>query len=123
MPKSDLELPNQSKWEENDDHVCGKLQSNWYRYDNKEGDEIPDTSRDFSILSNASLYQGNFEFKTDKALFEDTNLTINNDLFHLDLKLLDLSLSSVPFYELCGMDRDFFKVRKYNKFFKSRFFF
>lgn len=88
------------------------MQSNAFRYDeNKEEDvsDTQDTSRDFRILSKASINQGHFQFKSDKALFDQEEHKTQN-AFDMDLKLLSLSLSTIPFHLRHNIDIEYINV-------------
>lgn len=89
-----------------------KLESNAFRYDSdKEDDEEEerDMSKDFGLLSKASITPGHFQFKSDKVLFDQKEYLTNN-MFNLDIKLLSLSLSTIPFHLRHNIDLEYFSV-------------
>lgn len=88
-----------------------KLESNWYRYQNRDDDDEPDSSRDFALLSKTPISHGNYLFKGDKELIEDSSQKVRNDkFFELDLDLLEHSLATIPFDIRIGIDEHYFNV-------------
>ncbi|KAI4463840.1 cell death regulator aven [Holotrichia oblita] len=85
------------------------LESNWYRYEAKEEDD-KDTLKDFSILASAPIQQASyFQFKSDKTISSAQDAKpVDNKLFNLDVNLLSLSITTIPFHVRCGIDEKYF---------------
>ncbi|XP_017786167.1 PREDICTED: uncharacterized protein LOC108569217 [Nicrophorus vespilloides] len=91
------------------------LPKNWSRYDESDDEILEDdeivSSKDFGVLSQGQVSQGAyFQFKTDKQFLpdDDTQLQIDSDIFQLDLNVLNLGISSIPFYERMNIDPKIF---------------
>ncbi|KAB0798952.1 hypothetical protein PPYR_06832 [Photinus pyralis] len=66
---------------------------------------------DFTLLAEAPIsVGGHFQFKRDRNMEAgcDFKSLSENDLFSLDLNVLQYSLGCVPFYERCGISKDHF---------------
>ncbi|XP_019869291.2 uncharacterized protein LOC109597946 [Aethina tumida] len=76
------------------------LDSNWDRYEEEEINPFQiHSSTDFALLANNHVSAGShFQFKYDKNDLEISK-ELPSDMFHLDIDLLNLSISSLPFYE------------------------
>lgn len=87
------------------------LESNWYRYEAKEEDE-KDTLKDFSVLALAPIQQASyFQFKSDKNINSAQDAKpVDNKLFNLDVHLLSLSITTIPFHVRCGIEEKYFTV-------------
>ncbi|KAF5272556.1 hypothetical protein FQR65_LT04895 [Abscondita terminalis] len=73
------------------------------------------TWNDFSLLANAPVsVGGHFQFKSDKNA--ETSLeNLQDDLFSLDLNILQYSLNSISFFERCGLDSSYFTESELEK--------
>lgn len=68
--------------------------------------------RDFSVLASAPIQQASyFQFKSDKNIHSAQDAKpVDNKLFNLDVNLLSLSITTIPFHIRCGIDEKYFSV-------------
>lgn len=99
---------------ENTETRCELPDNSSYYEISDEENEIADNSKDFSVLSEVPISQGHFQFKSDTFLGDANEVLVNNELFKLDLNLLNLSLNTIPFNERCGLSDEYFMVSAYN---------
>lgn len=83
--------------------------SSYYEMPSEEN-AIIDDSKDFSVLSAVPISQGHFQFKSDKFLGDGSDIPISNELFKMDLNLLNLSLNTIPFNVRCELNNEYFTV-------------
>lgn len=106
-PKANIPIPN---------NKSKSLETNWDRYE-EELSSINDyvqVGSDFSLLANAPISKGShFQFKAEAIKNQDIKNTQidTSGLFNIDLNLIGLSLSTIPFHERCGLSTDYFSVR------------
>ncbi|XP_066245492.1 uncharacterized protein Aven [Euwallacea similis] len=91
-----------------------RLDSNWDRYERQEENELENilsASTDFALLANAPFSVGShFQFKKDRVSEDPIFEKATNDLFSLNLDLLNKSILTVPFYERLDIPKEYFKA-------------
>ncbi|CAH0560555.1 unnamed protein product [Brassicogethes aeneus] len=85
-----------------------KLDSNWDRYDEEDNDNFElESKTNFSILASNPIIKGShFQFKRDKLEIFGLNEEEKN-IFNLDINILNLSLTTLPFFEFIGYQIQF----------------
>ncbi|KAK4887124.1 hypothetical protein RN001_003395 [Aquatica leii] len=92
-------------------HTIPAIQSSSSDETDEESENEAVEWNDFSLLAQAPIsVGGHFQFKSDKnAETEcDFNSLQQNNLFSLDLNVLQYSLNCISFAERCGLDRSYF---------------
>ncbi|XP_044748649.1 uncharacterized protein LOC123309549 [Coccinella septempunctata] len=95
------------------------LVPNWDRYEEELtsiNDYVP-LGSDFSQLANAPISKGShFQFKEATTKIQDIERSPadTSGLFNIDLNLIGLSLSTIPFNERCGIPDEYFSVAQQN---------
>lgn len=93
---------------ESEEESVTVLPSNRDRYKSISDDD-DDKITDFTLLENAPIsVGGHFQFKGDQHELPD----LSDSFLNLDVKLLNYSLSTIPFHIRCGIDEQYIEVCK-----------
>ncbi|XP_045479374.1 uncharacterized protein LOC123684240 [Harmonia axyridis] len=116
-------IANKSKYNKNKPKPTGLAKSiiktkslapNWDRYEEEltSGNDYVPLGSDFALLANAPISRGShFQFKSETNKIQElekASVVDTSGLFNIDLNLIGLSLSTIPFNERCDIPDDYF---------------
>ncbi|XP_063708454.1 uncharacterized protein LOC134837072 [Culicoides brevitarsis] len=91
------------------------LESNWSFYDENsdEDDSSSSAAPDFQeVLRQSTNVGAYFQFKDEKEQQKDKSEDFKSSLFHIDSKLMECALSTIPFYQRLDIPSQYFSAEE-----------